>query len=761
MDLFNKVRQAILEGRGEQIDEISGSTLGSYIVKSKKDETARKERGIKVRDELRKATGKNFGTPIDRKLYSPTASRGAGQRMAMKKLTGQAKVNATEEIEELGEDKRTPQEKVDHAIRNHNYDMMRTTSHADRAEKKEDHKAFLSYMKKKHPEVRITEEVEELDELSHDTLKSYSGKAIKQIRSGQMMGNMGSPASKARDERDRKRSKGLDMADDKLGGYAKVNAKEEAEQIDEVGDTPAGKRALGRYIKDRRGTILGAGMGMQQQNTDRSTTDKQRKDLGRRASNAFVGVSRAVDRLTKEEAQQVDELSDEMLKSYSKKALEQSKTSTGDKKLKRQVGARNAIDRLGNNTLAKEETEQIDEGTWEYHQSKYLEHEKARNALKDNRGYVPSKHRSAADAHFDAGKAHQDVAHSLRITGKSNPGSIDRANRLSKEAGLHEESDIDEKVKNPYAVGMAAAMKATGDKPPLKKSTIIKGHEIAKGIEAKEEAELHESTMSSSDAHKLSDRHVAAAIFHKKNGNMAAYRAHADHANDITDAILRAGRDMPIRSSRLKTKSDKIFNTHPHKAVSEEAEDLEEKGLWDNIHAKRERIKRGSGERMRKPGSKGAPTAADFRAAQHEETELQEGPRGESPTAGTRLVSKHQGKDGHHAEVRYNPDWQEYQVHHYHNGKHMGEGPVSYHGEGREGKKEATETAEHATKNFHVKNGKLHMNEHNNVDEGFTIRSKGYGNVQVVKGGKVIKTFTNPQDARMHIAKINKMLKKD
>ena len=38
-------------------------------------------------------------------------------------------------------------------------------------------------------------------------------------------------------------------------------------------------------------------------------------------------------------------------------------------------------------------------------------------------------------------------------------------------------------------------------------------------------------------------------------------------------------------------------------------------GLWDNIHAKQERIKAGSGEKMRKPGSKGAPTAADFRAA--------------------------------------------------------------------------------------------------------------------------------------------------
>lgn len=42
-------------------------------------------------------------------------------------------------------------------------------------------------------------------------------------------------------------------------------------------------------------------------------------------------------------------------------------------------------------------------------------------------------------------------------------------------------------------------------------------------------------------------------------------------------------------------------------------------GLWANIHAKRERIKRGSGERMRKPGSKGAPTAADFRASQASE----------------------------------------------------------------------------------------------------------------------------------------------
>jgi hypothetical protein len=36
-------------------------------------------------------------------------------------------------------------------------------------------------------------------------------------------------------------------------------------------------------------------------------------------------------------------------------------------------------------------------------------------------------------------------------------------------------------------------------------------------------------------------------------------------------------------------------------------------GLYANIAAKRERIANGSNERMRKPGSKGAPTAADFK----------------------------------------------------------------------------------------------------------------------------------------------------
>jgi hypothetical protein len=38
-------------------------------------------------------------------------------------------------------------------------------------------------------------------------------------------------------------------------------------------------------------------------------------------------------------------------------------------------------------------------------------------------------------------------------------------------------------------------------------------------------------------------------------------------------------------------------------------------GLYENIRRKRERIESGSDERMRRPGERGAPTAANFRAA--------------------------------------------------------------------------------------------------------------------------------------------------
>jgi hypothetical protein len=90
------VRKALSITKEDQLDELSPQTLGSYVSKSVKDEKERRAHGIRVRDELRAATGKNFGTPIDRKLYSPTASRASGQKRAIDKLTGKSKVPAQE-----------------------------------------------------------------------------------------------------------------------------------------------------------------------------------------------------------------------------------------------------------------------------------------------------------------------------------------------------------------------------------------------------------------------------------------------------------------------------------------------------------------------------------------------------------------------------------------------------------------------------------------------------------------------------------------
>ena len=42
---------------------------------------------------------------------------------------------------------------------------------------------------------------------------------------------------------------------------------------------------------------------------------------------------------------------------------------------------------------------------------------------------------------------------------------------------------------------------------------------------------------------------------------------------------------------------------------------MAKRGLYANIHAKRMRIKKGSGEKMRKAGAKGAPTAEQFKKA--------------------------------------------------------------------------------------------------------------------------------------------------
>ncbi len=62
-----------------------------------------------------------------------------------------------------------------------------------------------------------------------------------------------------------------------------------------------------------------------------------------------------------------------------------------------------------------------------------------------------------------------------------------------------------------------------------------------------------------------------------------------------------------MRKTGWKPKGEKSGSCKPKKASSGKP------GLYANINAKRKRIAAGSGEKMRKPGTKGAPTAKAFR----------------------------------------------------------------------------------------------------------------------------------------------------
>jgi hypothetical protein len=107
----------------------------------------------------------------------------------------------------------------------------------------------------------------------------------------------------------------------------------------------------------------------------------------------------------------------------------------------------------------------------------------------------------------------------------------------------------------------------------------------------------------------------------KKLAHAAGHLSDAKKPNVMVKHFLDSahGRHIASDDSETNIKSRfKHFAKSYDPAMHEEVELEEKRGLWDNIHAKRKRIKAGSGERMRKPGSEGAPTAAALKASNEE-----------------------------------------------------------------------------------------------------------------------------------------------
>ena len=75
----------------------------------------------------------------------------------------------------------------------------------------------------------------------------------------------------------------------------------------------------------------------------------------------------------------------------------------------------------------------------------------------------------------------QSIINKMHRIGKITPDELAKLQMFQKKSKLNIGMQ-EAKAVNPYAIGMATAMKSTGDTPPLKKSTIKKAHEIAKKI---------------------------------------------------------------------------------------------------------------------------------------------------------------------------------------------------------------------------------------------------------------------------------------
>ena len=102
--------------------------------------------------------------------------------------------------------------------------------------------------------------------------------------------------------------------------------------------------------------------------------------------------------------------------------------------------------------------------------------------------------------------------------------------------------------------------------------------------------------------------------------SMTQLRSIIYHAQELHDQLDKNDNLPEWVQSKITLAQDYVQTACDYMYSQKNEEVVQEKrGLWDNIHAKRQRIKNGSGESMRKPGSEGAPSAEDLKNSQVKE----------------------------------------------------------------------------------------------------------------------------------------------
>ena len=217
---------------------------------------------------------------------------------------------------------------------------------------------FKLHMAKKRQEMQkkgllAKEEAEQIDELSTDTMKSYGDKRARTVFSG---GRKPGQSVDAGIKMKSKQSNSLSLARTKINRArdtgSTVLSKEEVEQIDELS-----KATLGSYTKKAARSTAGLAANA----AARAALHGKASEYDKRTlRNRLTGISKATDRMTKEEAEQIDELSKDTVQKY-KKAAVKDFYDADDVDDGRRVGQRYKGIKMANRKLAKEEAEELEE----------------------------------------------------------------------------------------------------------------------------------------------------------------------------------------------------------------------------------------------------------------------------------------------------------------------------------------------------------------------------------------------------------------
>jgi hypothetical protein len=245
--------------------------------------------------------------------------------------------------------------------------------------------------------------------------------------------------------------------------------------------------------------------------------------------------------------------------------------------------------------IVHEEVEYIDEGAYE----KSEENKRSADAAK-KQGDMFAHHLHMADHHENLSQWH------------SSKGRHNEADKHAEKAEEHQDLAMKHKVKKEEVEQIDELSKKTLSSYAKSATSSMRGVATSAQVTG---------SLDRDDPHykKYSDRtHKRIAGVEKAVDRLAKEEVAANNVGDgkIAGTQGDAGKKSVMTKPVLKRK---VID------FKEFVENLEEgkPGLWANIHAKRKRIANGSGERMRKPGSKGAPTAQDFKDSQSKNEDVE------------------------------------------------------------------------------------------------------------------------------------------